>query len=96
MTTRLNAAAHPVAAKTTPRRFIAVVIGVGEHMLRIYRNRREARKLLEFDDRLLADIGIDRSTVQAALLDSLISDPSDRLNAERKGRAARYYRRASR
>lgn len=44
-----------------------------------YRHRRVVRELLAFDDHMLADIGLRRGDVTAALALPLGSDPSTRL-----------------
>ncbi|MEJ1157699.1 DUF1127 domain-containing protein [Prosthecomicrobium sp. N25] len=46
---------------------------------RVRRNRREVADLLEFDDRMLADIGLMRGDVTSALASPLDVDPSTRL-----------------
>lgn len=54
-----------------------------------WRNRREIRHLLEFDDHMLADIGLSRSDVLAAMMRDPFDDPSNRLiRARNKARAA--------
>ncbi len=54
-----------------------------------WRNRREIRHLLEFDDHMLADIGLSRSDVLAAMMSDPFDDPSNRLIRSRnKSRAA--------
>ncbi|MER2605681.1 MAG: DUF1127 domain-containing protein [Siculibacillus sp.] len=45
----------------------------------LYRNRRAVRELLAFDDRMLADIGLMRGDVTAALSGPATVDPSTRL-----------------
>ncbi|MBA5778352.1 DUF1127 domain-containing protein [Stappia sp. F7233] len=62
------------------------------------RNRREIRQLLEFDDHMLADIGLSRSDVVFAVLSDRFDDPSGRLvrtrnEARDAARTARPYRR---
>lgn len=46
---------------------------------KVRRNRREIRQLLEFDDHMLADIGLSRSDVVYAVLSDRFDDPSGRL-----------------
>jgi uncharacterized protein YjiS (DUF1127 family) len=56
--------------------------------LEIYTGRRAAERLLALDDRMLADIGIDRSDVLAALGAPPDVDPSMRLASYRRRRLA--------
>jgi len=91
MNTPLTTASRSTGLKLVAGRLAALAVGIAEHAAAVLRNRRAARKLLDFDDRMLADIGIDRSTIQAALMDSLISDPAARLNAERRVQARHFY-----
>jgi uncharacterized protein YjiS (DUF1127 family) len=55
------------------------------------KHRREVKHLAEFDDRMLADIGLTRSDVTSALDEPLIRNPSWVLvrSAERHSRAER-------
>lgn len=46
---------------------------------RAWRNRKQVVELLEFDDRMLADIGLMRGDVTSALASPLDVDPSTRL-----------------
>lgn len=48
-------------------------------MVRAWQNRRDVRALLEFDDRMLADIGLTRTDVTSALASPPDVDPSRRL-----------------
>jgi uncharacterized protein YjiS (DUF1127 family) len=60
----------------------AVVRGAGaviKSLVRSWRNRRVVGDLLEFDDRMLADIGLMRGDVTAALSSPSGTDPSTRL-----------------
>lgn len=45
-------------------------------ILRTLRHRRQVRELLEFDDRMLADLGISRHDLYRALDLPVLSDPS--------------------
>lgn len=59
-----------------------------------WQNRREIRHLLEFDDHMLADIGLNRSDVLAAMMTDPFDDPSNRLiRARNKTRAAVHFAR---
>jgi uncharacterized protein YjiS (DUF1127 family) len=57
------------------------------------RHRREIKNLAEFDDRMLADIGLTRSDVTSALDEPLTRNPSWVLvrSAERHSRAERSH-----
>jgi uncharacterized protein YjiS (DUF1127 family) len=48
---------------------------------RAWRNRRTIFGLAQFDERMLADIGLTRGDVVASLSGPALSDPSDRLSA---------------
>lgn len=48
-------------------------------MVRAWQNRRDVRMLLEFDDRMLSDIGLTRTDVTSALASPPDVDPSRRL-----------------
>jgi len=45
------------------------------------KNRRSVNQLLEWDDRMLSDIGLTQGDVRSALVARLSEDPSDRLGA---------------
>jgi uncharacterized protein YjiS (DUF1127 family) len=58
------------------------------------KNRRDVNRLLEWDDRMLRDIGLTQNDVRAALSGTVAEDPSSRLSllsSERRAadRAAR-------
>jgi uncharacterized protein YjiS (DUF1127 family) len=56
----------------------------------IQKNRKALRELLQRDDRMLADIGISRSEIEAAVSTPLHWDPMDRLPpCRRHGRSSR-------
>lgn len=48
-------------------------------LVRAWQNRRDVHALLEFDDRMLADIGLTRTDVTSALASPPDVDPSRRL-----------------
>lgn len=54
-------------------------VSVVASLVRSWRNRRVVGDLLEFDDRMLADIGLMRGDVTAALSSPTGTDPSTRL-----------------
>ena len=45
------------------------------------KNRRQVARLLEWDDRMLSDIGLTQGDVRAALSGNLNEDPTDQLGA---------------
>jgi uncharacterized protein YjiS (DUF1127 family) len=57
------------------------------------RHRREVKNLAEFDDRMLKDIGLERSDIHSALSEPLLRNPSWVLvrSAERHSRSARSH-----
>lgn len=59
-------------------------------MVRAWRNRRDVEVLLEFDDRMLADIGLTRTDVTSALASPSDVDPSRRLRVIAVERRAAY------
>lgn len=61
------------------------------NLVQALKHRREVKHLAEFDDRMLADIGLTRSDVWSALDEPLIRNPSWVLvrSAERHSRAER-------
>ncbi|QRM28486.1 DUF1127 domain-containing protein [Microvirga sp. VF16] len=61
------------------------------NLVKALQHRREVKNLAEFDDRMLADIGLTRSDVTSALDEPLTRNPSWVLvrNAERHSRAER-------
>ena len=65
-----------------PRRLGRVVSAVGNVIMRhwrAFRNRRAARVLLEWDDRMLADIGLTRHDVRSAMSLPPGEDPTAQL-----------------
>lgn len=77
MTTTIHANDTCVATGPKSRHWIAAVFSaVGKVM----RHRREAKQLLEMDDRKLADIGLSRSDVLHALNSSPLHDPTRELS----------------
>ena len=50
------------------------------------KNRREATQLLNWDDRMLSDIGLTRGDVRSAFSGTLADDPSYRLSESRRAR----------
>ena len=75
-----------------------VAAGVANRLIalwRNWRNRRALRQLYEMDSRQLADIGLDRSDVTAALMTPISQSPSMVLTIRMVGRraAARAFQR---
>ncbi len=62
-----------------------------EKAVRSWRNRRSVARLSEFDDHLLADLGLTRGDVEAALSQPFSHDPSVEL--QRIARDSRWRRR---
>jgi uncharacterized protein YjiS (DUF1127 family) len=59
----------------------AEIVSVACRMLKAWRNRRSARRLLDMNARELADIGLTPADVQLAFGLSLREDPTERLSA---------------
>lgn len=74
-------------ARRTPVMRLMDALSLPLTLLRIRRNRQEIAKLEEFNDYELADIGLTRGDVRAALSGGPLSDPSEHLTG-----AARYRR----
>jgi uncharacterized protein YjiS (DUF1127 family) len=91
----------PVAVLSRLRAAVVALAGRLAALWQAIENRRQIGRLATLDDRYLADIGITRGDVHAALASSLSDNPSNQLRAlagERR-RAAhdlRTKRRASR
>jgi uncharacterized protein YjiS (DUF1127 family) len=69
-------------------RLAAAALGGARRLAVLLRNRRETRRLAEFDDRMLSDIGLTRADVEGALAGPLWDDPSRHLglrDRERRG-----------
>lgn len=79
MTPAMTPVAHPDAAAARAARAKVTVGGVLRAVWRAVSNRFAVRPLLDMDDRMLADIGLARGDVHAALSTGLASDPSSRL-----------------
>lgn len=81
------AAAMPSTAKpalvavlaASARAFVNAAGIIVRSTWKAWRNRREVERLLHLDDHGLADIGLKRGDVTAALAGPLIDDPSTRL-----------------
>lgn len=58
------------------RRVLGPVVTIVAGLGRAIANRSEVRQLAEFDDRMLADIGLSRSDVLGALAEPMHKDPS--------------------
>ena len=70
-----------------------------KRMVRSVRNRHDAGKLTQFDDRMLADIGLTRSDLRDAYAESLWRDPTDvlarRAGERRSGGRRRAFERSA-
>src|SRR5690348_8569510 len=85
-----------VSAATPVVRALAVLAGRAKRGIRQLvervKNRHDAMRLAELDDRMLADIGLNRSDLRDAYALPLWRDPSDvlaRRAADRRGRRSR-------
>jgi len=67
----------------------APVTGLIATLWRRYRNRRQITRLLDMDERMLRDLGIERADVQAALYGDHGLDPSVKLSLLRNRAANR-------
>ncbi len=56
--------------------------------IRRWRNRRTVKQLAEFDDHMLADLGVSRDDVRSALSQPFIHDPS--VDLDQRARANRW------
>ncbi len=79
--------ALPLAA--TAAAMVRGVLVAAKNLWRSYRNRQKVGALMEFDDRMLADIGLLRGDVSAALSSPPGIDPSARLRILATERLAR-------
>ena len=64
-----------------------IVSSAFSRLVRVIRNRRDATKLVNLDDRMLADIGLTRRDLRDAFAEPLWHDPTDVLaqrHAERR------------
>ncbi|MGH6922199.1 MAG: DUF1127 domain-containing protein [Propylenella sp.] len=59
--------------------FVPAALQFAERTVRAWRNRRSVVRLTELDDHLLADLGLTRRDVNAALSQPLFRDPSAEL-----------------
>jgi len=81
MTTFEHFSSTTRSTRTAPfRAVIAAVIGPVVCFARAWKSRREMAKLLEWDSRMLADIGVTEGDVRSALAVSGDEDPSLRLS----------------
>jgi len=85
-----------VSAATPVARALAILAGRARRGLKQFaekvKNRHDAMRLAELDDRMLADIGLSRSDLRDAYALPLWRDPSDvlaRRAADRRGRRSR-------
>lgn len=67
--------ARPSVLVTATKRAVAVIAAAWNG----WRNRRDVRQLLEFDDHALHDIGLTRCDLHSALSSGPFEDPSRRL-----------------
>lgn len=73
-------------------RLALTALAVAGRLWRIHRNRRATIALLEFDADRLADLGLTRADVRAALFDPHAPDPTgllEALSAERRAAGRR-------
>ena len=80
-----------VSAATPVARALAILAGRASRALKQLaekvKNRHDAMRLAEFDDRMLSDIGLNRSDLRDAYAEPLWHDPTDvlaRRSAERR------------
>jgi uncharacterized protein YjiS (DUF1127 family) len=76
-TTSKTTTLHPLGHAAVSA--LKATVSVVKSMWRNRRNRRQVADLLEFDDRMLADIGLVRGDVTSALASPADMDPSTRL-----------------
>ena len=69
------------AAITPQRNWLIEILSA---VWRTFKHRHEAEQLLEMNEHHLADIGLSRGDVEAALSVSFLRDPSKELNNRRK------------
>jgi len=80
MTTFEHFSSTTRSARTAPfRAVVAAVVNPVVCFARAWKNRREMSKLLEWDGRMLADIGVTEGDVRSALAVPADEDPSLRL-----------------
>lgn len=89
MTTIGHAAHRPLHGGTGRTfRFVSRIPGHIGKLWRAMRNRRSVSQLLDWDARMLEDIGLTRGDVLAALDGPLGDDPARRLSTISRGRRA--------
>lgn len=74
----MREAASFIASRSDPAEvgLVHAVLQFAERTVRTWRNRRAVGRLSELDDHVLADVGLTRGDVDAALSRPLIHDPS--------------------
>ena len=95
MTSKSGTRKHSAAAPFAPigHAVAALAMGVWRLVVAI-KHRRELAHLADFDDRMLADIGLTRADLRDAYAESLWQDPTSML-ARRAGRRPYPIRRAT-
>jgi uncharacterized protein YjiS (DUF1127 family) len=76
------------------RLFLPLVSAVLQHMaalIQTVQNRRQVAKLLEWDSRMLRDIGVTQGDVRSAMASPLGEDPSYRLGAMARERRHAFH-----
>jgi uncharacterized protein YjiS (DUF1127 family) len=71
---------------------VHAVLQFAERTIRSWRNRRSVAQLSEFDDHMLADLGLTRGDVSAALSQPFSQDPSAELKRISLGNRSRWER----
>ena len=74
--------------------FLPLVSAVLQHMaalIQTVQNRRQVAKLLEWDSRMLRDIGVTQGDVRSAMASPLGDDPSYRLGAMARERRYAFH-----
>jgi uncharacterized protein YjiS (DUF1127 family) len=85
-TTELTQSRYQGAASGL-RYFVEVAAAKAVAAWKSVQNRRSVNRLLEFDDRMLRDIGLTRGDVDWALSARMSEDPSQRLRTLRPSRS---------
>ncbi|MBB5752162.1 hypothetical protein [Prosthecomicrobium pneumaticum] len=80
MTTLEHYASTPRPHRASLRNAVAGVLYPVVSFLRAWKNRRELGRMLEWDSRMLADIGVTEGDVRSALASASDEDPTLRLN----------------
>lgn len=71
--------------------FVSAVLQHAVALVLAMRNRRQVAKLLDWDSRMLRDIGLTPGDVRSAMASPLGDDPSHRLGAMARERRAAFH-----